>query len=426
VGTRTFQRLRNVKQLALVPLVFPGADYSRFSHSIGVCHVTGLLLEQLQKSKPISQDEWWLYRVAGLLHDVGHYPYSHPTELAIQNHYVRDLTPYFMHEAISATLMTADPELVSVLRRFGIDPKAVAAVIQHESPSPLANLVTSDLDADRIDYLLRTAHHTGLPYGSVDITYLVAHMKTDKQGRVCLDPRALRTADHFLLCRYFDYQQVTYHKTVVALENVLQDVVSAVLSEGILDCSRAAIEAKIAEGKWHAFDDAVLVGAMRKAHDTTPDAVVKLKTQSVLNRIPPILVAQREYIGKNNKATRRDFFDKVKLVKTVPARLAERFGIDPRLCWVWGKPRTLTKVGATVPLEDAEEGIEGSQEVVRVHKSATNESEPIMTVDRSLMHLLSEHATYSVRLYVLAPGLDQARRNEIRAFVREIAPINWD
>src|SRR5579862_6668732 len=88
IGTPAFQRLRNVKQLALAPLVYPGANYTRFSHSLGVCHVTGLILTALQQTTQfsdsegsISDDEIQLYRLAALLHDIGHYPFSHVMEL---------------------------------------------------------------------------------------------------------------------------------------------------------------------------------------------------------------------------------------------------------------------------------------------------------------------------------------------------------
>lgn len=89
ISTRAFQRLRQVKQLGLANMVFPGADYSRFSHCLGVCHVTGRILDALNTKRPgiISPAEQDRYRLAGLLHDVGHYPFSHATEDALKDHF---------------------------------------------------------------------------------------------------------------------------------------------------------------------------------------------------------------------------------------------------------------------------------------------------------------------------------------------------
>jgi HD superfamily phosphohydrolase len=109
INSKVFQRLRNIKQLGLAYLVFQGADYSRFSHSVGVCHVTGLIMESLRESGTagtIDDRELQLYRLAGLLHDVGHYPFSHAMEHAIADHYSNKIlegayTRYFKHEAVS-------------------------------------------------------------------------------------------------------------------------------------------------------------------------------------------------------------------------------------------------------------------------------------------------------------------------------------
>src|SRR5581483_6168447 len=113
LSTQAFQRLKNVKQLGLAYHVFPGADYSRFSHSVGVCHVTGRILGALQARYPerITEDDVQLYRLAALLHDVGHYPFSHTLEHAIKDHYSNTLfadaegvpapIKFFKHERVS-------------------------------------------------------------------------------------------------------------------------------------------------------------------------------------------------------------------------------------------------------------------------------------------------------------------------------------
>jgi HD superfamily phosphohydrolase len=186
IQSPAYQRLRGIKQLGLAHYVYPSADYSRFSHSLGVCHVTGQILASLcDVGVKIPEEEIQLYRLAALFHDVGHYPFSHATEIAIQNHYsarlyrpasqsALDLGPtgdepflekYFMHERVGKEVITQDPTIRRRLKQAEIDPKSIYSIFLRENPPRFSNLISSDLDADRIDYLLRTAHHTGLPYG---------------------------------------------------------------------------------------------------------------------------------------------------------------------------------------------------------------------------------------------------------------------
>jgi HD superfamily phosphohydrolase len=232
LATRAFQRLRNIKQLGLAHYVFPNADYSRFSHSLGVCHVAGRTLEAIQSqigAQKLSDDEIQRYRLAGLCHDIGHYPYSHAMEYAIQDFYSESLlegsgcegkpTPpseVIKHEQVGKRVLTLDPELLSI--KPADSWREIASIFAREGPQTFGNLISSDLDADRIDYLMRTAHHTGLPYGNVDIEYLLSQVRIDAKNRVCFSDSALRAAEHLLVCRYFDYQQVAFNKTVAGLE----------------------------------------------------------------------------------------------------------------------------------------------------------------------------------------------------------------
>lgn len=185
IQAKSFQRLRNVKQLGLAYLVYPGADYSRFSHSIGACHLAGQVLDALD-SKGELRNFWTpgeiienrvLLRVAALLHDVGHYPFSHTMEHALKEHYSNEMITgnairtSMNHELVGKRLMEHDPEISKILKDAGIDSKRLSAIFRKEegTDAKLTNLVSADLDVDRLDYLQRTAHHTSLPYGNVDI-----------------------------------------------------------------------------------------------------------------------------------------------------------------------------------------------------------------------------------------------------------------
>ena len=172
ISTPIFLRLRNVRQLGLAYYVYPGADYSRFAHSLGVCHVTGLILEALEQSGyAITDQEKIECRLAGLLHDIGHYPFSHAFEHVIGNLYPGVTTfakgesatvvssPGIMHERVGELILEHDPDISSLLKENGISSSAISGIFTRKGSSRFTNLVSSDLDADRIDYLLRTSHH---------------------------------------------------------------------------------------------------------------------------------------------------------------------------------------------------------------------------------------------------------------------------
>ena len=250
--TQVFQRLRRIKQLGLANYVFPSADYSRLSHSLGVCHITGLIMDSLERAGVSdAKKNRQYYRLAALLHDVGHLPLSHCTEHAAIDYYsdriaaskirlatdsddptdaADKISAGVKHEYISEMLLVNDGELGSVLEAGGYDPKDVASIFLREATSafPLSNLISSDLDADRFDYLL-------------------SQMVPDNKGNVCIGHKGMRAAEHFLLCRYFDYQQVVYHKAVVGLEQLAQQIIGYLLANNRLDFSRERVKSAITD-----------------------------------------------------------------------------------------------------------------------------------------------------------------------------------
>jgi uncharacterized protein len=190
-----------------------------------------------------------MYRLAGLLHDLGHYPFSHAMEYAALDYYKprafltdapavaappdpvpaaamaaaparqaaapEPLPPVYHHEQLGRAVLEYDQDIAKVLRKHEISSDDLKAVLSREKVGALTSLVSSDLDCDRLDYLLRTAHCAGLPYGQVDLEYITTQTCVDSEGYLCLTKKALRAADHLLVSRYYDYTQVAFHKTVV-------------------------------------------------------------------------------------------------------------------------------------------------------------------------------------------------------------------
>lgn len=457
ISTRAFQRLRNVKQLGLAHYVFPGADYSRFSHSIGVCHVTGRILDALSQLgiPDLDARTIQLYRLAALLHDVGHYPFSHAMEDALHNHFsqqflaplaaanapaevitlpqsTESLPSYYPHETLGKQVLLKDEEMNALLREAGYDPEDIAGIFTRAKPMRFANLVSSDLDADRIDYLLRTAHHTGLPYGAVDLDYLLSQMRVDDQSRVCLTDRALKTADHFLLCRYFDYQQVAFHKTVAGLEGVLKDVLTAMIEAAFIDGSAEDVMASLQEGRWAEFDDALVIQKMRVfAQAKETPSTQRLKANAILNRTPPKLLVDYEVIRPRTEAEKRRFRGVKQAVQEKLKQWAAEFALDLSLWYVWEKSGlALTKVGSHVSQSAFYEGKAGErddyEQEIRVLDAAGVSSKSIVEIPHSLMSVLSDQALYSLRIYVLLPLEKIQVRDELAAKIKSDLPhMEW-
>ena len=214
LDTPVMQRLRRVRQLGAAHLVYPGAQHTRFEHCLGAHHLAGILARALgagQPDSPLSAQDERVVRAAALLHDVGHGPFSHAFEELLRESGHR-------HESQSVDLIAWGP-LSDLLRRAGLDPMAVAdAVVGKGRLSPL---VSGTLDADRMDYLLRDAHYTGLPT-SVDPQRLADVVAYDPDHGVVLQEGGVTAAEALLTMRFLMYPAVYLHRTVRSGESMLQ------------------------------------------------------------------------------------------------------------------------------------------------------------------------------------------------------------
>jgi uncharacterized protein len=177
IGTREFQRLRRIKQLGTTYLVFHGAEHSRFHHSLGVYEIVRRIVDDGFSGRPEWDDEERLVTLcAALLHDLGHGPYSH----AFEN--VFDLD----HEKFTQAIILGDTEVNTVLRRVSSDfPQKIADVIGKTYPDKLVvSLISSQIDADRMDYLQRDAYFTGVSYGHFDMERILRVMRPSEDQAV--------------------------------------------------------------------------------------------------------------------------------------------------------------------------------------------------------------------------------------------------
>lgn len=206
-----FQRLRFIRQLGLASYVFAGAEHSRFVHSIGVAHVARRMLDRIEADAGDIERAQVLG--AALLHDIGHGPFSHVLERVFD----------FQHEQISQAIVLDDGSHVNrVLRQLDTSlPRKVAAMIAGEGPARYAQIVSSQLDADRFDYLLRDVEMTGVVVGRFDLERLLVLLRADDDG-LLVDRRGWEAVEGYLIARYHMYRLVYFHRTVRAAEVMLE------------------------------------------------------------------------------------------------------------------------------------------------------------------------------------------------------------
>ncbi|QDX41711.1 HD domain-containing protein [Salarchaeum sp. JOR-1] len=217
LDTPPVQRLRRVKQLGTVSLVYPSANHTRFEHSLGVYHLASEALTHLGIDGPRAER----VRAAAILHDIGHGPYSHNVEDLIH----RRTGKY--HDDV-AGLVETEP-IAGVLDDYGLDPARVTALVTGEDE--LGQLVAGELDVDRMDYLVRDAHHTGVPYGTIDTGRLVREL-TFIDGRLVLGEGNVQTAESLLLARALMNPTVYSHHVARISKAMLRRASERLLESG--------------------------------------------------------------------------------------------------------------------------------------------------------------------------------------------------
>jgi hypothetical protein len=229
ISTPSFQRLRRIKQLGVSSFVFHGAEHSRFSHSLGVVFLTRQILTSLEifyRDNPpiiamIGKHKKAIY-LAALLHDIGHGPFSHLFEAA-----TADVMPRSHEEWSVAIIKDPDSEIAMLLKDEdrGL-PEEVASIIERTHPCKLAvDLISSQLDADRIDYLQRDSMMTGTGYGKFDVEWLLKVLRIDSDGGLCVDGRkGIGAVENYMHSRYLMYVQVYFHKTGRAFEGQIINI----------------------------------------------------------------------------------------------------------------------------------------------------------------------------------------------------------
>ena len=218
VDTVPFQRLRRIRQLGPAFLTFHGAESSRFTHSLGVCHVARRAFHHLRRCDPGLKPYEGLLLAAALLHDIGHGPLSHTSEEMFGLH----------HESWSARLIREHPQLRQPLESYRPGTAdAVAALLEHghAQRKVIRRLVSGQLDCDRLDYLLRDSYSTGARYGYLDLDRVLGAMTLAPDGDLAINPKGLMAVEHYLVVRNLMYRSVYNHRLNVMCNWLLEQLV---------------------------------------------------------------------------------------------------------------------------------------------------------------------------------------------------------
>lgn len=216
IGTKEFQRLRRIKQLGTTFLTFHGAEHSRFNHSLGVYEIVRRIIDDVFFGRPEWNDSDRLLTLcAALLHDLGHGPFSHSFEKVFDTD----------HEAFSRAIILGGTEVNKVLARIGPEfPQSVADVIAKTSEKKLiVSLISSQIDADRMDYLQRDAYFTGVSYGQFDMERILRVMRP-KEDQVVIKHSGMHAVEDYIMSRYQMYWQVYFHPVSRGAEVILSKI----------------------------------------------------------------------------------------------------------------------------------------------------------------------------------------------------------
>lgn len=302
VDSVAFQRLRRICQLPFVYLVYPGARHTRFDHSLGCMHLSRMFGEKL------GLDDYKLrvLATAGLVHDLGHTPYSHLLESLL-------LEKGLSHEAMTLRILE-DNEISSVIEDCGVSVKDVKRIL--EKKDPLGSIVSGPVDVDKLDFLLRDSYFTGAFYGVVDIARIIYTSRL-VDGRVALSTRALGVLEELAIARYQSFMNIYFHHTVRAAQTMFLRGVG--MLGDVLDFSQMSVE------EYLGHDDFTVWCLMRQ-NEKTREVVARIEKRV----LPKVAYEYRAY----DRRERLELIRSVEAVKNIEEMIAEEAGVPQRYVWI--------------------------------------------------------------------------------------------
>ncbi|MBF0551700.1 MAG: HD domain-containing protein [Deltaproteobacteria bacterium] len=353
IQTPVFQRLHHIKQLGMANIVFPSAVHTRFGHSLGVMHIMHKMVCHLRRNYQemiqISDEDHQVLRLAALLHDVGHLPFSHVGEAATESvsdkkatdAEVEMVTPDSpdgstiedfdtprkplnskLHEMLSKRIVENWRNVRDILQEYKCDPATVGRIIVGGSDLYQTMLLHSELDADRLDYLLRDSNFLGVSYGNIELDHIVSMLGCgllEGERAIGVKEKGLHAVEHYLLARYFMYSQIIFSPSIFYLESILRSVYECLVESRDEDVHLFSADELTAiidhndHHKFYDFNDHLAYCNMRRLHNKL-DAQARLKandpvafitnenTKVLLSgNIPKPMIVKKAFIDQKTK-----------------------------------------------------------------------------------------------------------------------------
>ena len=276
-----FQRLRRIKQLGLINLIYPGATHTRFEHCVGTMNLGSKLAEELC----LNQDDIELIRASALLHDIGHGPFSHVSEGVLS----------VPHEELTKFVVTKTSMKDLLEEKFDVN--EIVKIVNGKGK--LGPIVSSELDVDRMDYLLRDSHNTGVSYGKIDYERLIKNLKVN--DGLTLNIKGVQAAEGALVSRYFMYPSVYQHHTTRILNSMFRRALQKTINNNIIH-----------EKDIYKYDDNDIIAIFRNSENKF--------VKDIMNRL------DNRHIPKRVKSIRLNTFktpEKMYKIKTEKLKKAE-------------------------------------------------------------------------------------------------------
>lgn len=453
IDTASFQRLRQLKQLAMAQLVYPGATHTRFAHSIGALGIMARIIQVAKVNKiPLEPEMKENLRLAALLHDIGHYPYSHLMEnldgvklteeeiggvKTIKKEMGKNAYPE--HVEVGEFIITGQDDLVKALGGEK-NAKAVADIFTRSKAADpqLSKFIHSSFDIDRWDYLLRDSYGTGVPYGQIDINYLLNNMKVSPQGVVGFSAKALPAVEHLLLGRFFMHRAVYYHKTIYGLEEVCRQLLRRLRDNNEksknygIPVDREAIKKIVTGPELFTFTDAFVDNIIQEAVNDENE-VIKVLASSVQKRRPPVLLKEVQVCEEKERELPagktfrlRCKYELNDLAYDFHIPLEQFLLCETKPLSVGDRPETLTagKVSKLKPEEVIDHAFEEEEKDIKIFVGDDDRAEPVSLMD--IKHsLVAKYAAYSFQIFRLYVVYDGKKKDKVVAELKNKVK-DWD
>ncbi len=367
VDTPIFQRLRQIKQLGPVYLVYPGAMHTRFAHSLGTMFMMDLFLKNAVKSE-VTDDDAQKLRLAALLHDIGHYPFSHTLERYVENNLDGASHEDFGCEIIRNILSDK-------LENYSAE--EIIRIISGKGKKEFGMLLSSTLDADKSDYMLRDSYNTGVPYGRVGIMSMLRIINFEKD-RIIFE-KDESPVENFIIGRYHLYKALVYHKTVVGFDVLLQTIFGFLVEEGYLaDPNSLSTEEEIL-----GYTDDSVMAAMHEYLSKGISEKRKKMVMMFLARMPPRLAYSTTRLMPNGKIPKEiTAVEKIANDKNLREEFAEKAGVDPELV-----------------LPNAMNGLRFLEDPANIHIRKKDGTVPLEKGNSIILNMLMGKTVYDARIY---------------------------